>query len=49
MTVKELCNLIKLDPNDAQKADIARIFLQQLAKRDKSRAVEVLRRWSSQH
>lgn len=41
--------VFSINPNDAQKADIARIFLQQLAKRDKSRAVDVLRRWSSQH
>lgn len=41
--------VFSIDPNDAQKADIARFFLQELAKRDKSHAVEVLRRWSSQH
>ena len=40
--------VFSIDPNDAQKADIARFFLQELAKRDKSHAVEVLRRWSSQ-
>ena len=40
--------VFSIDPNDAQKADIARFFLQELAKRDKSRAVEILRRWSSQ-
>lgn len=41
--------VFSIDPNDTKNADIARIFLQQLAKRDKSRAVDVLRRWSSQH
>lgn len=40
--------VFSIDPNDAQKADIARFFLQELAKRDKSHAVEVLRRWHSQ-
>lgn len=37
-----------IDPNDTENADIARFFFQQLAKRDKSHAVEVLRRWNSQ-
>ena len=41
--------IFSIDPNDAENADIARFFFQQLAKRDKSHAVEVLRRWSSQH
>lgn len=40
--------VFSIDPNDAQKTDIARFFLQELAKRDKSHAVEVLRRWQSQ-
>lgn len=40
--------IFSIDPNDAENADIARFFFQQLAKRDKSRAVEVLRRWQSQ-
>lgn len=41
--------IFSIDPNDAQKGDIARFFFQQLAKRDKSHAVEVLRRWQSQN
>lgn len=40
--------IFSIDPNDAENADIARFFFQQLAKRDKSHAVEVLRRWQSQ-
>lgn len=40
--------IFSIDPNDAENADIARFFFQQLAKRDKSHAVEVLRRWNSQ-
>lgn len=40
--------IFSIDPNDAENADIARFFFQQLVKRDKSRAVEVLRRWQSQ-
>ena len=40
--------IFSLDPNDAENSDIARFFFQQLAKRDKSHAVEVLRRWQSQ-
>lgn len=41
--------IFSIDPNDAENADIARFFFQQLAKRDKSHAVEVLRRWNSQN
>lgn len=41
--------IFSIDPNDAENADIARFFFQQLAKRDKSHAVEVLRRWQSQN
>ena len=40
--------IFSIDPNDAENADIARFFFQQLAKRNKSHAVEVLRRWQSQ-
>lgn len=41
--------IFSIDPNDAENADIARFFFQQLAKRDKSHAVDVLRRWQSQN
>ena len=40
--------IFSIDPNDTENADIARFFFQQLAKRDKSHAVEVLRRWNLQ-
>lgn len=41
--------IFSIDPNDTENADIARFFFQQLAKRDKSHAVDVLRRWHSQN
>ena len=37
-----------ISPHDKENADVARFFLQELADRDRSRAVEVLRRWQSQ-
>lgn len=40
--------IFSIDPNDKENADVARFFFQQLAKRDKSHAVDVLRRWHSQ-
>ena len=36
-----------VDPNDPEKADVARLFLQELASRDKQKAFDVFRRWKS--
>ena len=36
-----------VDPNDPDKADVARLFLQELAQRDKQKAFDVFRRWKS--
>ena len=34
-----------VDPNDKEKADVARFFLQELSRRDESLALDVFRRW----
>lgn len=37
--------IFAVDPNDKNKIDVARFFLQELAKRDEKRAIEVFNRW----
>ena len=35
------------DPNDAERLDVVRFFLQELARRDEERALAVFRRWKN--
>lgn len=37
--------IFAVNPNDETKADVARFFLQELARRDKKRAIDVFNRW----
>ena len=39
--------IFAVDPNDKNKIDVARFFLQELAKRDEKRAIEVFNRWKA--
>ena len=37
--------IFRIDPNDTSKADAARFFFQELARRNENRAIDVMRRW----
>lgn len=39
--------IFAVNPNDETKADVARFFLQELARRDKKRAIDVFNRWKA--
>lgn len=47
-TDEQLRNAVMMvDPNDPEVADVARFFLQILAERDRSKALEVFREWKN--
>lgn len=41
--------VFSIDPKDKEKADVARFFLQELERRDRENALDVLRRWRAEN